>query len=468
MIPLTLRQVRHAVGGRALNLIRDENAVIESVSTNSKEISKSCLFIAIKGEKFDGHDFLKEAEAAGAAAAIVSTVPSDSTITLPLIFVPDTRVALGRLAKHVRQTFRAKVIDVAGSNGKTSTKHLIHAALRGRLRGTISPKSFNNDIGVPLTILPTDPQQDYLVLEVGTNHPGEIQPLSDMSLPDIAVITNCGADHLEGLGDLAGVRRENAQIISGLNPSGLLIVNGDDPKLLAAVGNWTGKRVTFGLNPSNDLFATDIVCTLEGTSFSINRRNARVTVPHLGRHAAVNALAAIAVGRARGLPEEAIVESLAGADQPEMRLQVQRFGAVTVLNDAYNANPNSMRAAIETLSELSWPGRRVAILGDMREMGDSAEAYHREIGSLVASTANISALVCVGSDSHFMADASTKRFDPSQLSVFADAATAARAIPNLLQEGDLVLLKASRGVRLERVAEAINAHFLSGARAVAS
>ena len=173
---------------------------------------------------------------------------------LALIQVPDTRLALERLARHVRPAAPRKVIAVAGSNGKTSTKHLIHAALKGRFKGTISPKSFNNNIGVPLSIFPADAGQDYLVLEMGTNHHGEIKPLSDMAQPDIAVITNCGAEHLEGLGDLSGVRRENAQVISGLNPKGLLVVNGDDPELLIAVKEWAGKRLTFGMKPSNDDF----------------------------------------------------------------------------------------------------------------------------------------------------------------------------------------------------------------------
>ena len=185
---------------------------------------------------------------------------------------------------------RSKVIAVAGSNGKTSTKHLIDAALSGKLRGSISPKSYNNDIGVPLAILPADPTQDYLVLEMGTNHPGEIKILSDMALPDIAVITNCGAEHLEFLGSLAGVCRENADIVSGLNPKGVLIVNGDDPGLLKAVDGTRAMRITFGFSESNDLFATNIECDDKGVHFNLNKSKRRIFVPMLGRHNACNAL----------------------------------------------------------------------------------------------------------------------------------------------------------------------------------
>ena len=199
-----------------------------------------------------------------------------------------------------------------------------------QLRGSISPKSFNNDIGVPLTIFPADPAQDYLVLEMGTNHHGELRILSDMATPDIAVITNCGADHLEFLGDLMGVRQENASIISGLNPKGLLVVNGDDPELLSAVKDYPGKRITFGFKETNDLFATDIRCDETGTRFSLNNSRREVFVPMLGRHSACNALAAIAVARKMGVPEDLAIQTLAVAHGPEMRLQWQPAGDVRV------------------------------------------------------------------------------------------------------------------------------------------
>jgi len=456
MIPLTLRQVRHAVGGRALNVIPDESLNVSVISTDTRHIEPASVFIALRGDRFDGHQFLAQAAAGGAIAAIVDSAPADSPLHLALIQVPNTRSALGRLAKHVRQQLRAKVIAVAGSNGKTSTKNLIHAALRGKLKGTISPKSYNNDIGVPLAILPADPQQDYLVLEIGTNHHGEIKPLSDMALPDIAVITNCGAEHLEGLTDLRGVRRENAQIISGLNPKGLLIVNGDDPELLAAVKEWPGRRLTFGFNNTNDIFATNIVCTTAGTEFSMNNRSQRVFVPMLGRHAAANALAAIAVARTLRLPEEAIIESLAHSDGPEMRLQLIAAGPIALLNDAYNANPSSVRAALETLAALDTTGRRVAILGEMRELGASSDRYHREIGALVATLGKIDRLMCVGEAARHIAEGAIGAGFPSgAVSQFIDAPAAADCAPAMLAAGDLVLLKASRSIQMERVAAAI-------------
>lgn len=436
-------------------MVADENLPIATVSIDSRKMEPGALFVAIRGETFDGHHFLKEAAAGGAVAALVHS-PVEPPAGLALVQVVDTRLALGRLARHVRQQLRAKVIAVAGSNGKTSTKHLIHAALRGRLRGTTSPKSFNNNIGVPLTILPADPTQDYLVLEMGTNHHGEIKPLSDMAQPDMAVITNCGAEHLEGLTDLAGVRRENAQVASGLNPKGLLIINGDDPELLSAVKEWPGRRLTFGFKESNDLFAAEVKCTLRGTEFSLNNRPQRVFVPMLGRHAAANALAAIAVARALRVPEPEIVESLGKSDGPDMRLQIQTADRITILNDAYNANPSSMRAAIETLAALESTGRKVAVLGDMLELGEASELYHREAGSLVASAGRVDLLVCVGEQGRVIAESARQSGIPAgSIRCFDDAPAAAAVLPGMLRDGDLVLLKASRGVHLETVAKAI-------------
>ncbi len=346
-------------------------------------MEKSSLFIAIRGDNHDGHEFLPSAVAGGAVAAIVEHPPADTPGNLIMIQVSDTRIALGKFARYVRkQMKRCKVIAVAGSNGKTSTKHLIDAALHNHRRGTISPKSFNNDIGVPLTIFPADPGQDYLVLEMGTNHHGEIRALSEMALPDIAVITNCGAEHLEGLDDLMGVRRENASIISGLNPSGLLVVNGDDAELVSLTADFAGMKLTFGFKDTNDLFATDIVCSNRGVEFNLNGSRRRVFVPMLGKHSACNALAAIAIGRKLAIEESAIVQSLTGSTSPDMRLQLQKLDGITVLNDAYNANPSSMRAAIETLAALPSAARRIAVLGEMRELGRSSERYHREIGAL--------------------------------------------------------------------------------------
>jgi UDP-N-acetylmuramoyl-tripeptide--D-alanyl-D-alanine ligase len=459
MKPLSILDVRNAVAGKAVTVIPQDFPKIQEVCTDTRRMAPQSLFVALKGDKFDGGQFLAQAAAGGAIAAIVQDAPAKIPDGLQVIQVKDTRVALAKIATMVRKQLHAKVVAVAGSNGKTSTKHLVAAALSSKLRGTFSPKSFNNEIGVPLTIFPADPLQDFLVLEMGTNNPGEIRTLAKMALPDIAVITNCSAEHLQGLGDLIGVKRENACIVEGLDEKkGLLIVNGDDPELLKVLEHWKGRKLTFGLGKQNNLFATDIQTDASGCRFTVNGNpKQRFFVPMLGRHTALNALAAIAVARRLGLSEEEIAAGLADAKGPDMRLQLQAIGDVTVLNDAYNANPASMKAALETAAQLpvGAGGRRIAIVGDMLELGQSSERFHREVGQFAA-TLGFDALICVGPQATLIHESALAGgMETRRVSYFADSAAAAVEVPKWLRPGDLILLKGSRGMKLERIANAI-------------
>jgi UDP-N-acetylmuramoyl-tripeptide--D-alanyl-D-alanine ligase len=455
MKPLSIQEIKRAVSGKQLSAIPQHMPLIKSICTDTRRIEPGSLFIALKGDNFDGHDFLPKAAEGGAIAAIVEYAPTEPQPNVPMIEVKNSRRAMGKLATFVRKQMRSKVIAVAGSNGKTSTKHLIDAALCGKLRGSISPKSYNNDIGVPLAIFPADPMQDFLVLEIGTNHPGEIKLLSEMAQPDIAVITNCGAEHLEFLGDLMGVRRENAEIISGLSPKGSLIVNGDDQDLLHATEGFPGQKITFGFNETNDLFATNVECDNAGVRFNLNKSRRTVFVPMLGRHNACNALAALAVARRMGVSEDLAIETLAEARGPEMRLQRHQIGSITLINDAYNANPNSMRAALETIAGLNTNGRRIAVLGDMLELGHSSDRYHREIGQVVAQC-KFDLLACVGNQAQLIAEAAEQAgMAIGAICRFRDAAEAAQAIPKWLKDDDLVLLKGSRSMHLEYVDAAL-------------
>ena len=456
MRPLTVEQISHVTGGR-LSPSSAAGLRVQTICTDTRTIKPGSLFIAIKGEKFDAHEKLHEAAAGGAVAAIVERIPHHAP-PLPLILVDSSRRAMGALATHVRKQLAGKVIAVGGSNGKTSTKSLIHSVLSAALKGSASPKSFNNDIGVPLAIFPADPADDYLVLEIGTNHPGEVRALSEMALPDIAVITSIAAEHLEGLGDIDGVRREEAELIAGLNPRGTLIVNGDDEKILALVSRFTGSIITFGFAPTNDLVATDIECLDSGVRFRINGEGGggrRFFVPMLGKHVASNALAAVAVALEMGLGDDEIVLALSQAHGPDMRLELQHVNGMTILNDAYNANPASMRAALETVCEMPAQGRRVAVVGDMRELGEHAEKYHREAGEFVG-RCKLDVLVCVGEHSAVFADAA-RAAGMRSVYQFKDVISAARFVPRALRKGDLILFKASRGVELENVVKAVQA-----------
>jgi len=452
MTPVTLEQIRRAVDGR---MNGPSPAIqIETIGTDTRRMSGGGLFIAIVGEKLDGHDYLQQAKGRGAVAAIVNERDRECPDGLHCVHVPDTRKAMGKLAQWVRRQFGGKVIAVAGSNGKTGTKRLIDAALKTTLRGTISPKSFNNDIGVPLSIFAAGENDDYLVVEIGTNHHGEIAVLTEIARPDIAVITNCSAEHLEGLSDLDGVRRENASIVAGMPGDGLLIVNGDDAELLEAIEGWRGECVTFGFSEENDLWAADVGCDASGTRFRLNGKQ-EVFVPLLGRHTAVNALTAIAVGRRLCVADERIIAGLSEATGPEMRLELKMLGGVNLLNDAYNANPASMRAALETLCALPASGRRVAVLGEMRELGIWSDRFHRELGA-TAARCRLDKLVCVGGSAALIGEAARAAGMNGELVSFhGDATAAASAVAGYVRSGDLVLLKGSRAIGLEKVAEKI-------------
>jgi UDP-N-acetylmuramoyl-tripeptide--D-alanyl-D-alanine ligase len=432
----------------------DENPTIHQVSTDSRINTPNSLFIALKGETHDGHTKLAEAHSNGALAAVVEHLPS-SIPNLPLIQVPNTRIAMGQLATHARKQLTGTVIAIGGSNGKTSTKYLLHSVLKTQLKGSISPKSFNNDIGVPLAIFPAKESDDYLVLEIGTNHPGEVKSLSELAQPDVAIITSIGAEHLEGLGDLEGVRREEAAIIAGLKPTGTLIVNGDDEKLLALVSAFPGTTITFGLKDHNNLRATNIDCTETGVAFTLNDCNKRIFIPQLGKHVASNALAVIAAARHMSMKDEAIIAALSRAHAPEMRLQIEKVQGLTLINDAYNANPASTRAALETLAALPAEKRRIAVLGDMRELGPQTDHYHKETGTFAAHS-NLDVLICVGPNAKLIAQAAQEAGMPSQnIHQFPDSPAAVRSVPRTLRKGDLVLFKASRTVQLETVVNAV-------------
>ena len=477
MIELTLAEIVEAVGGKLTlvgatpassvdgrSTLADDagvaptNSNVRAVSTDSRNVPAGALFFALKGDKFDGHDFVPKLT--HAAAAVVSESVAGATV--PQIVVDDTRHALGRLGSFVRRRLaKTRVVAIAGSNGKTGTKALVHAALSSRLIGTASPKSFNNDIGVPLTLFGAAERDDYVVLEIGTNHPGEVAHLSMMSEPDVAVITSIGEEHMEFFKTLDGVRQENAAIVDGLRPGGTVVCVNDAALVKLVRAKLTDhKVVTFGADvrathassasvaPTDDadLLATNVHVGLSGTTFALGGKP--FFVPMIGRHVASNATAAIAVARHLGLSDDEIRLGLATATGPEMRLEKIVAGRVVVLNDAYNANPTSVRAAIQTLRDLDWPGRTVAVLGEMKELGDLSPAAHRDMARLAIDALSRENVTLVGEAYRGLSD-----------HWFATAADAAAAVPQSLRDGDLVLVKASRSVKLEIVARAVAERF---------
>ncbi|MDA8377140.1 MAG: UDP-N-acetylmuramoyl-tripeptide--D-alanyl-D-alanine ligase [Planctomycetia bacterium] len=463
MKPWSFQQIRRVTLSRWL--ARGTREFTGRVSTDSRDVRPGDLFIAITGPNFDGHHFIPEVLEAG-AAGILASHPTDAAIgsavaaSVTLLQCDDTIRGLNRLAAAYRRELRAKVIAVGGSNGKTTTKRIIHTLLTTRFSGVASPKSFNNNIGLPLTLLSVEPQHEYVVLEVGTNAPGEVEFLGQVAAPDIVVITGVGLEHLEFLSDIKHVAREEAALARFVATDGILLLTNDSPELLAALRLVHGPRFTIGASGSGaDMEATEIHELLTGINFVVNG-HAHYHLPLLGRHNVYNAMLAIGVARRMGLTDAEIQSGMQNVKSAPMRLEPLRCGSHFIINDAYNANPTSMAAAIKMLATLPLADdggerpRRVAILGDMLELGPTAVDLHHQTGSLAAENP-IDLLLLVGPLMQHAAEAA--RLRNSTVFHFMDVASAAAALPGLLHPSDVILLKASRGLRLEKLLPVLGA-----------
>jgi len=440
---------------------------LAGLGTDTRSLKRGQVFLALRGERFDGHDFLNAAVAAGAPLLIVDDAGAVSPALLKdprgpaVIRVRDTLRALGQLATAYRNTLdTVKVVAVCGSNGKTTTSRLIHSVLSQRLRGSASPKSFNNEVGVPLTVLAARPSDQYLVCEVGTNAPGEIARLAAIVRPDIAVITSVGRAHMEHFDSLESVAEEDAAIFVDLRPNGTAVVPASEPAL-ADYLKPVPHVVTFGRDESADLRITSaehgtVAGGRTGVRFTLNDRGS-YELPLIGLHNALNAAAAVAVARRIGLDEDEIRRGLLAVTPADLRLQHRTVRGVDLYVDCYNANPESMLAALGTFAELSASApRRVLVLGDMLEMGESAVRCHDEIAAAASRVGEVALVVTVGEHALRIAERVTRahpRCRPMILTALDD--THAARIAERLQPGDAVLLKASRAVRLERIIEAL-------------
>jgi UDP-N-acetylmuramoyl-tripeptide--D-alanyl-D-alanine ligase len=453
-------------------------ASARKVSTDSRCVRAGEVFFALRGERFDAHAFLQQAVDARAGVVVVDREEACATLVrahhTAVLLVRETGRALLDLAYAYRSTLtRTRVIAVGGSNGKTTTVRLLQAALAGSRRGSASPKSFNNAIGVPLTLLGAELDDEYVICEVGTNAPGELALLAPVVAPDIAILTSLGREHLEGLGSLEGVAREEASLLLGLRSGGVALVCDDDRLVAAArrvVAPGASTLLTFGARATSDVRVRAVRQRLEGLRFevaSVGHPVRAFELPVLGSHNAVNACGAIAAARLLGVEDGAIAQGLTQRLVPAgMRLELTTIplarGPVRILNDAYNANPESMLAAIVTVQELvdqlSPPPRRVLVLGDMLEQGVHAPALHAEIGREIAQQRWADLVVLVGA--HMEQAAEPIRAALGSSAVLRVPVLDSVTLPHiaaLVREHDLVLLKGSRGMQLERVAGAIAA-----------
>lgn len=456
MEPRALQFIADASGGRLVRGLPGD--VVKGICTDSRKAGPGDLFIAIPGERFDGHQFVGSVASAGVAAVLVlsgrlDAVPGDCGI----IEVQDIRQALGRLAGAYRRQFQIPCIAVAGSNGKTTTKELVAAVLRQSLETLWSEASFNNDIGVPLTLLRLDSRHRAAVLELGTNHPGELAPLVDMACPRIGVITSIGREHLEFFKDLNGVVEEEGALAEGLPGDGVLILPGDSEWAGTLAARARCRIVRVGLGEGNDWRAADISLDTQGTRFRVTHAPAGfegpVQVPLLGRHQVTNAMFAMAVGAELGLDPATVRRGLGQCRPAKSRMVLTGQDGYFLLDDSYNANADSMRAALAALSELPCGGRRIAVLGDMAELGDHTRGAHEEIGH-AAARSGIDLLVTTGTHSSVTLAAAVE----SGVRRAVTAASVEEVVSLLRGEvraGDIVLVKASRSAGLDRIGESL-------------
>jgi len=445
-----------------------------AVCTDSRDVARGGVFFALKGEKTDGHRYLAQVCEHHPAAIVIHDRAALASLTdcqrgdIAIIFVTNTGAALLSYAAAYRRRLCAEVFAVGGSNGKTTTCRLLSSILSSGFRGNASRKSYNNSVGVPLTILATPPDSEYLICEVGTNAKGEIAPLIKTVAPTCSVITSIGREHLEGFGTLEGVIEEELMmLVTGVEA----VIPADEPSLVPLAVRKVGSRnkiTTFGFAPSADARIIDCETSLDETRFSLVTAGStsRFSVPLPGKHNASNAAAAIIAGRRLGLHDFTIAAALARATAPDMRMQQVSIAGIHFINDAYNANPDSALAAITTFASIFGPtsgrlsadaadmragGRRVLIFGDMLELGDLAQGLHDEVIAAAIAASCFELLVLVGRH----ASRSVINLDIARLNqlavTFPDAQAAAAAVHSILKPGDNVLLKGSRGTGIEKI-----------------
>lgn len=459
-------------GGRTEGL--GISAQITRVVIDSRTIEPGDLFVALPGSKTHGHDHVADALSRGAVAALVGPECAPLTNELAakaLIRVASPRRALGDLGSSHRRTLRCPVIGVTGSNGKSTTREMIAALLEPLGDVIQSEKSFNNDLGVPLTVLRANRDTAALVCEIGTSGPGEIAHLTSLARPDIGVVTNVSAAHLQGLGDEDGVAHEKAGLVRGLRQDGFAILNADDPRTARMARDTQANVVTYSLGDwRSTVWGAEARRTPRGIEFFLFGKG-RMFLPVPGLHNVRNALAAASVALLQGLTAEQIRAQFRGVKLPSMRMEKRTFGGVTLLLDCYNANPASMRAGIDELATRPAAGRRVLVMGDMLELGPRSGEFHYAVGRHAAG--KVDELWCVGPESRLAADGAIDAgMDPAHVRC-SDSVEAAMASavsePLVLGRGDVALLKASRGMRMERLAEPLRkaheAHGSSGAGA---
>ena len=445
----TVREIVEASGGRFFGDEEILSKEVETISTDSRKAGKGSVFAAIVGERVDGHSFIPQCIEIGAICSICERTPTDDSAH---ILVENTPEALIKIAESYRKKFNIPFVGISGSVGKTSTKEIIASVLSEHFHTHKTQGNFNNALGVPITLFALEETHTAAVIEMGISDFGEMSVLANMAKPDIAVLTNVGKCHLENLKDLDGVLKAKTEMLNFLREGGTVVLNGDDENLRKAEIPEGAKVIYYGIGENNDIFATDIKSDNETyTEFIVHSKNVefKARIHNLGNHMVQNALAAVAVGEELGLTNEEIIEGLNNYRTIGGRANIIKTENLTIIDDCYNANPESMKASLKTLS--AFDGRRVALLGDMKELGEKAPEFHYEIGELAAEL-KLDLIIAVGDLSLEMYKAARKYIDAEWYQSIEEAKL---YMYDMLTIGDTVLVKASHSMNFAELVEQI-------------
>ena len=455
MEALTLRQLLEAVNGTLLGDFDDLDAAVSEVSTDSRKIGPGCLFIPLEGERFDGHSFISSALEDGAAGCFTARERESYLPGKFYIKVRSTQRALWELARYYKRLFPIPFIAITGSVGKTTTKDMVAAVLGAKFRVHKTEGNFNNDIGVPLTLLKLEKDHEVCVVEMGMDHAGEIDYLGRLVEPDMALITNIGDAHIENLGSREDIFKAKCEIFPHLKRDGLAILNGDDPMLSTLKGMLPQRTVFVGGGEGLDYTACDL--SSDGAAHlscrvKTPRSQFQADIPALGGHMIYPTLMAAAVAEALGMAPDEIVRGIGAFLPTKMRMNIIRCkGDIVILNDAYNANPQSMRAAAAVLGDAAQKRRKVAVVGDMKELGPGSEQFHRAVGGCFAQSGT-DRLIAVGDLARFIAEGA-RDAGLEQADYFPTLDAAKNALSREVRSGVTILVKASRSMAFEKIVD---------------